>query len=277
MFINHLSKIFIIILFSSLLLFSPYLTVKSIQLKICLAQAEFPFKGEVNEDNVNIRCDSTVVSQPICTVKKGGRLDVVLEKYDWYKVRLPKSAPVYIKKTLVECIASKNIESLNPDISSKTFKRCQNAKVLKDRVNIRLNPSEQSAILGVADKDTIVSIVSETQEWYRIEPIENSFGWIHKGFVEKVPSRDKFKEKTKEIIPQESITVEGTIKPYGKLFKRTPTHKLVTLDNMTFLLKADKKSLDKFNYQKAKVSGKIISDSNQKYPTLEVKILEVID
>jgi uncharacterized protein YgiM (DUF1202 family) len=244
------------------------------------AEEQFPFKGQVDEDAVNIRSDSTVSAQTVCAVKKGTRLDVILEAYDWYKVRLPKQAPAYVKKTLVECMNSANNEGLNTDMASRTFKRCESAKILKDRVNIRLWPSESSVILGQADTNEIVNVISEAGEWYKIEPIQNSFGWIHKRFVSKAPAEEiiKLAQKAKQAQAGENVILEGTVSPYGKIFKRQATHKLITADNRIFLLKADdKKSLDALNYHKAKITGKFIGNPNQKNPTIEVKILEVVD
>lgn len=247
-----------------------------------LAQESFPFKGQVNDDFVNIRSDSTTGAPVICVVKKGSRMDVVSEIYDWYKVRLPAQAPAFIKKPLVECIDSTKVsEPFGLDSDTKAFNRCQTAKVTKERVNIRLAPSESSAILGKADQNEIVRIVSETQDWYKIEPIQNSFGWVHKKFIVKAPAEERLKSAQiakEEVEKAENVVViEGTIKPHGKIFKQVATHKLMAQDNRVFLLKGDKKSLDALNGHKAKITGKIISNPSQKYPTVEVKILEVVD
>ena len=78
-----------------------------------------------------------------------------------------------------------------------------------------------------------------------------------------------------EGVSQENISIIGVIKPYGRFFGRTATHKLITQDNKIFLLKANKKSLEALNNQKAKVTGKLISAPGQKYPVIEASILEV--
>jgi len=267
---------------ANIMLFVLGLWVVPALLRVCLAEAQFPFKGQVDDNDVNIRSDSTVNAQIICTVKKGTRLDVILESYDWYKVRLPKQAPAYVNKNLVQCMDSKNNAGFNADITSSTFKRCVNAKVLKDRVNIRLGPSESTIILGQADQDEMVNVITDAGEWFKIVPIQNTFGWIHKKLVSKAPPAAdeiiRIAKKAKEkLVVGENVIVEGTIKPYGKVFNRQATHKLITEDNRIFLLKADKENLNALNYHKAKVTGNIIGNPNQKYPTVEVKILEVID
>jgi uncharacterized protein YgiM (DUF1202 family) len=132
------------------------------------AETSFPFRGEVNSNNINIRSNSTVNSEVVCNLNKGSPVEVVLELYGWYKIRLPKNAPSYIKKNLVGLINDKT------------------ARALKDRVNIRLHPNELSPILGRVNKNEIISILEDKGEWYKIEPVNNSFGWIHKKFVDKV-------------------------------------------------------------------------------------------
>lgn len=164
--INWFTKIAAIFIFTLLL-----------QFKICSAQAVPLFQGEVNAGNINVRTDATVSSEIICAVDKDDRVEVIMELYDWYKIRLPQKAPSYIKKDLISCI----------DIQPATENQCKNAKVLKDRVNIRLRPDDSSPIIGVANKNEIVNILKDKGGWYKIEPVQTSFGWINKRFVNKVP------------------------------------------------------------------------------------------
>ena len=132
---------------------------------ISSAQELLPFQGEINADNINVRSDATVSSEIICTLKKDDRVEVVSLFYEWYKIRLPKSTPSFIKKNLVS----------NSD--GKT------AIVAKDNVNIRLHPNESCPIIGKASKNQIINILADKGDWYRIEPIDNSFGWVHKKFI----------------------------------------------------------------------------------------------
>ncbi|MFA5145198.1 MAG: SH3 domain-containing protein [Candidatus Omnitrophota bacterium] len=151
-----------------------------LQFNICPAQPDPPlFQGEVNADNINLRSDSSVTSEVISILNKNEKVEVVLELYEWYKIRLPKPAPCYIKKNLAEC------SGMSPE------NKCKNARVLKNKVNIRLHPAESSPILGVADKNETVNVIKEKGDWYKIEPTQNSFGWINKIFINKAPVRDK--------------------------------------------------------------------------------------
>ncbi len=230
------------------------------------------FQGQINSDNINIRSDSTVSSKIICALNKGEPVEVVRESYEWYKIILPKTAPSFIKKDLVALIDEKT------------------AKITKDNVNIRLDPSESSPILGIASKNEVISIQEDRGGWYKIEPRNNSFGWVNKKFVDKVGTINRREEiklvqeiKKENIIVgekaplDESIIIEGMIKPYGKVIKRIATHKLLSPDNNVFLLKGNKASLDSLNYHKVKVTGKLAHPQNQKYTIIEILKIEAID
>lgn len=230
------------------------------------------FQGQINTNDINIRSDSTVTSKVICGSNEGEPVEVVKESYEWYKIRLPKTAPSFIKKDLVSTIDGKT------------------AKVIKDNVNIRLAPDEASPILGKADKNEVINILSESREWYKIEPLNNSFGWVHKKFVDMAGTIDRKKEVklSREIKKEdkitveatttdENVTIEGIIKPYGKVIKRIATHKLLAEDNKVFLLKGNKEGLDSLNYHKVKITGKPIHPKDQKVTIIEIVKIEALD
>lgn len=248
---------------------------------LSLAEDKAPFSGKINADNINLRADATISALVLCNLNKGERVDVVSESYDWYKIRLPRNAPAYIKNTLVSCISYTDNQ-----VITQGPKICTSAKVLKDRVNIRALPNESSPIIGIADKNEVINIVLEKIGWFKIEPIQNSFGWVHKKFIDKfiepVQPEPPKQEAPQEIIapkqiPEDNTVFIGRVMPYGIVLWRIATHKLITSDNKIFLLKGNRLSLNALNYQKVKVIGKIISPANKKYPVVEVEIIEVIN
>lgn len=254
---------------------------------ICLAQDSPSFQGEATGNDINIRSDSTVNSEIICTLKKGQRLEVVSGLYEWYKIRLPKTAPSYIKKSLTSCI-SYAANLLDGGAAQTTANRCISAKATKDRINIRLRPSESSPILGIADKNEVMDVIGESGDWYKIRPMQNSFGWVHKNLVKKISSTagdmktpgQEGEEKTKlasggNASSQYNISLEGTIKP--KFIKKIATHKLITADNEVFLLKGDEASLNALNYKRAKIIGRKTGPSASGYTLIEIKIIEVMN
>jgi len=137
--------------------------------------AFLPFTGELNSDSINVRSDSTINAAVICVLNKSEKIEVISEFFEWYKIRLPKNAPSYISKRFVACV----------DEAPQTL--CRNGRVINNKVNVRLKPSESSAILAKLNKTDQVSILSEEKGWYKIEPVASSHGWVHKKFVDKLP------------------------------------------------------------------------------------------
>ncbi|PIQ90963.1 MAG: hypothetical protein COV71_01630 [Candidatus Omnitrophica bacterium CG11_big_fil_rev_8_21_14_0_20_41_12] len=238
------------------------------------------FNGQINATNINLRVDATVGSAVICVLAKGELVEVVSEAHDWYKIRLPKEAPSYVREDLVECFNSDPVT--NPG-------KCLSAKVIKDRINIRLGPSESSWILGKADKLTVVNILTKENGWYKIQPIYQSYGWVNKKFVNKevllpkkqeaieAPVKDIPQSSAKEIQSSDPLVIEGMVSPYGVVLWRQATHKLITSENKVYFLKGNRKSLDSLNYHKVKVSGKLISPAGSKHPIVGVNIIEALN
>lgn len=241
-----------------------------------------PFNGEIKGNMINVRADSTTGADIICSVNRGEPINVVGQLYDWYKIRIPKGCPSYIKKTLVAPIDDKTI------------------KVLKDRVNIRLKPDEQAPIIGKANTDEVLTVTGSVGDWFKIEPISSSYGWVNKKFVhpfrtgispekppqatgEQVEEIKKIQEKTPPIVEdnqQGTITAIGVVEPYGKVINRQATHKLIIKDSAgftkVFLLKGTKSSLNALNFRSVKVTGKPIGiEPQSKYPIIDVTSIQL--
>ncbi len=234
-------------LFIALLLFA-FLAIQTAEKSP--AEQNYPFSGKINEDNINVRADSTVSATVICKLNKGDDVEVLSESYGWYKIKLPKTTPSFIKSDLADPLDDKT------------------ARILKNSVNIRLEPNESSLILGKVEKEEIINILEKTGDWYRIEPIDNSFAWVNNKFVDKA---DFLKISAPDNQAPKSIIIEGIIRSYGKVFKRQATHKLISQDSQVFLLKGNKETLDALNGRRVKVSGKLITAAQQKYPVIEIE------
>ena len=248
------------------------------------AQNNCPFLGEIISDNINVRTDATISSETICKVRKGEFVVVLKEFYEWYKIRLPKTAPAFVHKSLAS----------SQDNST--------AIILKDNVNVRLRPNDSSPILGRLKTNDTIEILYTQGQWFRIAPANNTCGWIHKKFVkqgsvtnqppkqaseqevtklDQQGPQESLEQKTQQPQPEEDkedpLTIVGTLKPCTKLFTRLASHKIVTSDKKTFLLKGNKKFLNTFNNYKVRVEGRIIRDAKEQYPVIETKKIEVLD
>ncbi len=235
------------------------------------AQTEFPFLGEINAGEANIRSDSTASAKEVCLLKKGQQIEVCAEFFEWYKIRIPSCVPVYMSSRYAECIKYKE------DLDNKN-RTCLSAKVSGDRVNIRSLPDKSGAILGAADKNEIVDVQGELDGWIRISPSRDTFGWVHKKFVGRPvqpPSHINSLPQTGTVKAPEALIVEGVVNPYGMVFRRIATHKLITADGKVFLLKGNRNTLNALRGKKIKVAGKNLPSVHAKYPVLEVVSIEV--
>ena len=212
-------------------------------------------QGEVNSNNINIRSDSSISSEVICTVNRGENLDIISELYGWYKVRLPSIAPSFIKKDFVLLIEGKT------------------TKVASNNVNIRLRPDTKSPILGKVNRDDTVSVIGDSGDWYRIQPVISSTGWINKSFITKLEQKqvEAAAIQNKE---DSSKVIEGILKQ--KVFTRVATHKLIAKDKV-YLIRGDRQYLDSFSGKKIKLTGKIIDPTKQKYPIIAVEKIEELN
>jgi uncharacterized protein YgiM (DUF1202 family) len=241
---------------------------------MAMAEAFSAFTGQINANGINVRVDATVGAEVICTLAKGELVEVVREVYDWYKIRLPLKAPAYIKKNLLEC------NNVNADFASAPGK-CLSAKVIKDRVNIRLGPTESAWILGKVDKATVVNVVTDEGAWYKIQPVYQSYGWVNKKFVNKnevSPEKQNASLKCADIVKSgDPLIVEGKVIPYGIVLWRRATHKLITSENKIYFLKGNRKGLDSLNYRKVKVTGKLIGPAANKHPIIQIDTIEALN
>ena len=237
-----------------------------------LSQAKevFPLQLEVMDDSVNVRADSTVNSEVICKLNQGDLILAFSEFYDWYRVALPKQAAVFVKDNLAAGLDSKTV------------------KIIKDSVNIRLHPAQSAPIVGMAQKGQALTLLSHDSGWYKVEPTESCFGWLHKRFVKKAPVLPKkagakiegadIKSNTQnENKPDDTFTAVGILSRYGWIFKKPYTHKIVTQDNKIFLLKAESQLLEPVVRHNVKITGRINNGLSQKYPVIEVTRMEALD
>ena len=234
-----------------------------------------PFQGEIKSDEANVRADSTITSEVLCGLTRGEPVEVIGEAFEWYKIKLPKKAPSFIKKTLVAPIDDKTI------------------KVLKNNVNIRVGPSELTAIVGRTNKDETLSVLASQGEWFKITPSQHSVGWINKKFVlgfrtgivpQKKEAPAEAELNTVKQKPSENtgtpaeVVAEGIVEPYGKVLNRLATHKLIINNASTFLLRGSLKSLNALNYHKVRITGKVIQTKvKEKYPVLEIEKVELLN
>ena len=222
----------------------------------------FPFVGEITSDRVSIRAGANTNFEKVGTFNKGDQVVVLEASYHWYKIRNPSFVENYV--------INKYVHSIDD----------QEGEIIADDVNVRARPAVESTVMAQLSKGTHVKILEEVKDWYRIEPPENSFGWILDQFI-VFKSRDvsSFKSQDKEgrefIKQSEKAKIETTIVTRGRLQKTSSeggvTYQLVVDGEPICSLKEAGSLLDPFVNDIVEVEGMI--EPSTQGPSIPVMIV----
>jgi len=247
------------------------------------AQEKFPFVGEIISDRVNVRAGPNINFERLIQFNKGEEAVVVDKNYTWFKVKLPVKAICYIKADF--------IKGLSEDIG----------EVTGDRVRLRAGAGENFSAIGKLDKGTIVRYTELINGWYRIEPVEGSYGYVSEEFIkfksETIPPpyiiaqpvrnidhKEGLAEQvqtTETLVPvtTEPLTVTGQLVDQGRMIRsKELRYKLVTDGKPMYFLIGDSSAFNDIIDRNVELKGNIKNypAGTYKYPVLivsEVKAL----
>ncbi len=124
------------------------------------SEQHFPFIASILKDQVNVRAGPSTNFEKLMSLNKGEEVVVLERNYSWYKIKLPSQARCYISQEFVKII-NENV-----------------GEVIANRVNLRAGAGVQFSVIGQVNKGDPVHIIEHLEEWYRIEPPQNSYGWL---------------------------------------------------------------------------------------------------
>jgi len=245
---------------------------------IANAEERFPFVGEINEDSVNVRAGESTNFERLCQLNKNKEVVVVSKSYSWYKIRLPKEADCYISAKYVK----------------PTFDNI--GMVLGNRVNLRAGTLAKSSIIGKVGNGTRVRILSRDNGWYKIEPMEGSFGWVADNFVRfksnQVPPPDIIIEPSRSIYPRNKPAVDMQAKEKPPVFsaigRLEDLGRVVTTKQIRYKLVVDEKTayyligpsliFDQFINNNVSIQGEVRPDPEgfYEYPVIVVSNVNLV-
>ncbi len=161
------------------------ITILLIICGINYGEINFPFQGIVTGDNVNVRSGPDINYYPVVRLMKGNKVQVVGEESGWFKIVPPKGTFSLISKDAVE----------------KTEEG--KAKVIKDKALIRAGSKftkKHRAIQVLIPKGTELTIIGQTDGFYKIIPPRGAYLWISAKYVKPLPKK-KIKKAPKLSIP----------------------------------------------------------------------------
>jgi uncharacterized protein YgiM (DUF1202 family) len=123
----------------------------------------FPKIGHVKNDEAIVRAGDNVNFENLCSLSKSDSVKVVDRRYSWLKVLLPRKAFLYVSKDYVYLTSDEKGVGV----------------ITASSVNLRAGAGTRYSIVGQISKPEKVSIISEDNGWYKIEPPYGTTGWIH--------------------------------------------------------------------------------------------------
>ena len=250
------------------------------------AQQEFfPYLAEATGDRVNVRSGQSANFERVCQLNKGDEV-VVLEKgYSWYKIQLPPAAKSFVSKKYVQYLG-------------------QNAGgVTAERVNIRAGAGIHFTVLGQLAKGEQIYIEEELDEWYRIKPVAESYGWVADQFlnfksndvaeyrsrsysrpvvdedlfapVEEEPEEEVAEAQAVEEQDTEKFSAVGYVEAYEDKDNDGIRYKIVVNGRPICYIQGVNHMLGRFMHHKVSVEGTVNTKLQSKYAYPVIIVLKV--
>lgn len=125
------------------------------------------------KQGVNIRLDSTSLSESIGTLSSQDKVRVIDEKYNWYKIKLPARLSCWVWSEFIKTDGKNRGE------------------VGANNLNIRNQPSLDGKIIGSLNKNDKIKIKSKKKDWLEISCYPHAYGWVHSKLLEEVTQEEK--------------------------------------------------------------------------------------
>jgi len=250
---------------SALIALVAFLCLFTICTKSVFAQVKdherFPFLGKIVSDNVNVRAGQSANFEKLGALKKDAQIVVIDKSYSWYKIKLPIYIRNYISKKFVKII------------------RDGVGEVTGDRVNVRAKPVLGSTVVGQANTGMLVRTLIVEKDWYEIEPLEKSYGWVLAEYVNffsndippprvvQLPTKNIYvrkrmaekrarEQQAAKEVKLEKFEAEGIVIGLGdKSVSKDIRHSLVIDGDTSYFLKGYRTIIDGFLQHRVVIEG----------------------
>jgi uncharacterized protein YgiM (DUF1202 family) len=210
-----------------------------------LAASDKTYKA--TKQGVNIRLDSTSLSESIGTLSSQDKVKVIDEKYNWYKVKLPARLSCWIWSEFI-----------------KTDEK-NRGKVKANNLNIRNRPSLDGKIIGSLYENDKIKIKSKKKDWFEIPCYPHAYGWVHSKLLEEITQEEEKVNPYKKIA---ELSQKGKDNPklishfFAKVKSNSLENSALYLDVLENIILEDSAKIP-FYYlaEKNKLSNKIIQET----------------
>ena len=246
---------------------------------------KFPYSGEVIQDKINVRAGQSANFEKLAQLKKGENIVVVDRSYSWYKIKLPVYARSFISLDFVNM--------LSDDVG----------EITGNRVNVRAGRGINYSVLGQLNKGNLIKVVEKSAGWCRIEPINDSWGWVLAKYIKFksqktppsrivfAPTKNIYKKKQQQRVKEESlpeppkkfsveemVSATGVIATIGgdKAIGRNIRHKIVVDGQTKYFLQGYRTITDSFLRQQVKIEGKPLPQIKADHPVILITKIQLV-
>lgn len=117
----------------------------------------------------NIRSNPSLDAPILQRVKSGTTITLTGEGKEWYRVRLLSGYTAYVHKSVAKVVSTKQQES--------------KAKVIVDQAKLLNAPAEKAAVLEKVNKNTILTVVGQNDQYYIVKYKDTGTAFIKKSDV----------------------------------------------------------------------------------------------
>ena len=137
--------------------------------------------GRTNVSDLNMRVGPSSDTGIIMKFSSGTEVDIIGENNGFYKIKY-NGKTGYVSKAYVNIIEKTSVTSA-PAKKTETVKETKKSgKVTSQTLNVRSEPSTESAIITVLSSGTALSITGETDSYYRIT-VNSRTGYVSRQYV----------------------------------------------------------------------------------------------
>lgn len=146
-----------------------------------LATRPFEAKGSagvVLNERVNVRARPSLVSEVICQLNTGSRVQILDsirsenpqpgKPKEWYRIQVPAQATLWVSSQYID-----------PDTHAVTA----------SRLNVRVGRGTNFSIVGRIERNTIVKPIRSLAGWTAIQPLPGTEAYLAAEFVDPVPEK----------------------------------------------------------------------------------------
>lgn len=174
----------------------------------------------VIKDRINVRVDATAMAPSLGFLKRGERVTIADESFEWYKIILPKRFSAYVAAEFMQEVEGNKVE------------------VAASNLNLRSSPSMSSYIIGKAEKGTVFFFRAKKGGWFEVRGYPHIYGWVNKNFLKK---------------SEKLLKLEGILSPYNGT--GCEANYILKTDEKKYFLNIVTKGKTKFIDRKVKIEG----------------------